>query len=83
MRNQPVCVAFCLVGRDGIPTPRVGLLVFEGDQPFAEAVDVGNGTPSFQPPRIKLRPDDLELMQEESAGRPAWYRYDGLVVEME
>lgn len=82
MQGQPVGVILELVQGE---TNRlaVGHLVYEEDQPFAVAVDAGNGTPSFQPPKIKLRPDGLILVREASAGRPAFYRYDDLVVLLE
>jgi hypothetical protein len=59
----------------------VGQLIYENSQPFASLVDPSSGEP-FSPPRlIKLLPANLELLEDESAGRPALYYYRSGLVE--
>jgi hypothetical protein len=57
----------------------LGSLLYEGDEVFAEHAQTSPATLFPLPPKLRLNPSHLELIQEPSAGRPATYYYRMIV----
>jgi len=58
----------------------VAKLVYENGEPFAELVEPNGATSSDHPRRLPLHQENLRLIEEASAGRPAIYYHRGLLI---
>ena len=65
---------------DGKLTYAVARLVFEGEQPFAEAMVAIAGTRFAPPKRISLSRYSLSRIRPGNIHRPDLYLYDGMIL---
>lgn len=60
--------------------PSFGILIYEEGQPLAQLVAPIPGTDYGPPLKVPLYPKHLKVYREPTAGRPALYIHEGIVV---
>jgi hypothetical protein len=83
MTTEPAAVVIWLIESDSTGSTTgsaVAKLVYENGQPFAELIEPNPAKPSHQPQRLPLLQENLRLIEEASAGRPAVYYHRGFLI---